>query len=211
MFRFSLASLLLTVTFAGILVAVLVAPRSTVPRLFSCAEVNSLTLAEAANYFADMGEERATQELILIANRSPSHLIRAGLVCRILWRGSNEPIRPPLHCVYMNFEYEPSKLNAWPLYPLAVSGESFFALDMEYLGGGEMEQIDEYIKHCRKHGTFTKHLNRLPTRATTLVDAKNLIKSTRWVTEFNGRDDSSSIRCIQHQTKSLAGTSKNAR
>ena len=157
---------------------------------------DSRKLAETINYFVERGELASAQELAVLSKQSTTCMIRAGLVCRILWQNADSPIRPSFHCVYLNFEFEKSKLETWPLYPLAKSNETYFVLDEEYLGCSEMEQVEDYIKHCQQEGEFLRTPVSVPTSAQALDDAKDLIGSNRWSEEFSGSKDKSSARCV---------------
>ena len=158
--------------------------------------------AEAINYFVAKGETAAAQELTALSGQSSTAcVIRAGLVCRILWQSEDNPIRPPYHCAYLNFEFDTSKLDKWPVYPLANSNGTYFQPDQEWLVGGEMELSEEYIKHCRKRGIFLRTAVLVPNRAQAIGAAKKLIDSNRWKAEFEGGDAKSLSDCVLRQAE----------
>jgi hypothetical protein len=161
---------------------------SFTPSVFRDKEFTCASLAEAVNYYINIGEDSAIFELKrLTYDNKPitdqnyfSISGRIGWMCRILFQSkTNEPLRPPgLGALHLPYNTMP--LKNWPLYPLEQSGNSFFILSEGYLLSGLPENISKYIDYCRQNGTFRKTKVTIPTQEEAKKDATALRNSHAW-------------------------------
>ena len=109
-----------------------------VPDLFVRAEFTSKGLAEAANYFVQLGETRSYKKLSelasneycawplsLLQDHSFSKSTRVCWMCRILYEPKKQS---PLNSPDLPVTMPRMPLDRWPIFPLARSGDSFFVL-----------------------------------------------------------------------------------
>jgi hypothetical protein len=157
-----------------------------VPRLFQEKEFTAASFADAVNHFVALGEDAAIQELRGLATdtltdfkRDFSFNTRIGWMCRVLFETKSESLRPPgfgaLHLPYNTMPDE-----SWPLYPVALSGSTYFVLSEGYSLAGEPEDPKAYIDYCRRTGVFRKKQVKVPTKAEALRDAAALRHSAAW-------------------------------
>jgi hypothetical protein len=71
-------------------------------------------------------------------------------------------------------------LGKWPLYPVALSGSTYFVLSEGYELGGIAEDPKRYIDYCRDNGAFREKAIPKPTKAQALKDLKALKESDAW-------------------------------
>jgi hypothetical protein len=156
-------------------------------KLFSEKSFNAASLAEAANHFIDLGESSAVKELstmasddIYSAKLEFSINERIGWICRIIFEPkAGKALRPPLYGGLMLPENTmPEK--SWPLYPVALSGSTYFVLSEGYILAGVAEKPIEYIRYCQNDGTFRKSRVVLPQKDQALKDANALRQSKAW-------------------------------
>jgi hypothetical protein len=67
-------------------------------------------------------------------------------------------------------------LTTWPIYPVAVSGTSYFVLSEGYLVAGEPEDPKEYLRYCRTNGKFRSERVPIPTRVDALKNLETIRK-----------------------------------
>jgi len=168
-----------------------------VPSFFSEEEFTSASFAEAINHYVGIGERAAVKELRQLKQphgRVFPNLIhvnvRIGLLCRVLFEpNGGEPIRPPsyggllfLGGAGMEYTRWADIRNNWPLFPVALSGSTYFVLSDKYWweGFGGPEDAKDYISYCHKHGIFRKSMVKVPTKAEAMDDAAALRRSTEW-------------------------------
>ncbi len=173
----------------------LILPPQDLPRRFLQADYNSRDLSQAANYFISMGEEKAFEKLSSLASfngaerrwalaaASPkvtsfSLNSRLSWMCRILYepRGA-EPLRPPR---FGALSLPAMPLEKWPLYPLVLSGDTYFVLGDGYNLAGLAESLTAYMDYCRTVGVFRKKTLPLPDRKQALRDCALLTTSENW-------------------------------
>jgi hypothetical protein len=156
------------------------------PPLFQNRNFTAGSFAETVNHFVVLGEDAAIQELRNLTlekiNDSQSSLDvhqRIGWVCRVLFEGKTKSLRPPgLGQPHLPFNTMPS--HNWPLYPVALSGLTYFVLCEGYFLAGVAEDPSHYIEFCQKEGVFRNELVYLPTRSRALADAAALRRSAAW-------------------------------
>ena|ERR1043166_1532690 len=160
------------------------------PKLFQQKRFTAASFAEAANRFISLGEEAAVQELRgMTLDHSKdfsdhrgewSVNERIGWMCRVLFEPkTNAFVRPPAFGG-LSLPYNTMPFTNWPLYPVVLSGSSYFVLSEGYSLGGVPEDPKEYIDHCRKVGAFRKTKVAIPTRAQAQKDATALRQSKAW-------------------------------
>jgi hypothetical protein len=71
-------------------------------------------------------------------------------------------------------------LTAWPLYPVARSGSTYFVLSEGYDLGGVPEDPKAYLKHCQTKGKFRSERIPTPTRSQALKDLEQLRQTEAW-------------------------------
>jgi hypothetical protein len=164
---------------------------SDVPKLFLQDSFNARDLAQAMNYFVALGEERASQKLASLSHDRWADFRRSGRtgfsrneriawVCRILYQPKgNEPLRPPAFGGIASLP-NAMPLAEWPLYPLALSGDTYFVLGRGYSLAGRPEFIGSYTFFCRKHGVFRKAPVAVPDKWQALKDFELLTNSKKW-------------------------------
>lgn len=161
--------------------------RAEMPKLFREGAFTCATLAEAADHYVALGEEVAIKELeSLIVDWLTdfkgdfSRNERIGWVCRILFQPKGKtPLRPPGFGGH-RLPWNSMPLTRWPLYPVAVSGKSFFVLSEGYNLGGSPEDPRHYLKYCRTNGRFRTERVPKPSRLQALKDLGKLHRSEGW-------------------------------
>ena len=114
------------------------------PKLFRERPFNAATLAIAVNHFVAVGQEAAIKELAELGTAEPLRdgvypAERVGWMCRVLFEPKgHEPLRPPMYGA-LQLPYKSMPLAKWPLFPVALSGSSYFVLSEGYLLKGEAE------------------------------------------------------------------------
>jgi hypothetical protein len=69
----------------------------------------------------------------------------------------------------------------WPLYPVALSGSSYFVIDAGIIiGASNPEDAASYLQYCRESGVFRTTQVPLPTRTQAVDDAAALRTSRAW-------------------------------
>jgi hypothetical protein len=164
----------------------------TVPQLFRSDEFNSRMIAESANYFIGIGEEKAIEELLQLTpsddepfgrkntkNGVRLDRNRAAWMLRILYLPKQRYIRQPLFGG-LSLPRETMSLDDWPLYPLAESEDVYFVLSDGYMLAGVAERISDYAAHCKENGTFRKKKVTVPTSESAKKALSSLYSSQRW-------------------------------
>jgi len=150
------------------------------PELFRKEAFTRATFAEAVNYFAGMGEDRALKELNRVASARGNYSGRITWVCRVLFDPKGkEPLREPA------FGWDEDRPNGmsmrdWPRYPVVVSGSSCFVFNQSYTIFGYPEPLHDYVDYCRQAGVFRKTLLPVPTREQSIKDENALQKTWAW-------------------------------
>jgi len=166
--------------------------RADVPKLFTERNFTSVTLVDAVNHFVTIGEGDSVKELQeIISNeaadtnwlfsRGFSVNERIGWVCRILFESKDgSPLRPPeFGKLDLPKKFMPA--DKWPLYPLALSGSTYFVLAQNYTAdGSKLESAEDYIAYCEQNGVFRKTPISIPTKAEAAKDALALRQCAAW-------------------------------
>jgi hypothetical protein len=159
------------------------------PRLFEQKEFTAAGLAEAVNHFIALGEKAAVKELLglesdFITECSRDFRVneRIGWVCRILFQPKTEPIRPPGYGALDLPDSMVRDSKNWPLFPIALSGSTYFVLSEGYSLEGKAERPRDYIDHCQRVGVFRTKPIPVPTKQRAMADAKTLRESAVWKT-----------------------------
>jgi hypothetical protein len=179
-----------------------------VPKLFSQKSFTSANLAEAVNHYVAIGEAASLKEFQqLSAQESSSQELfggkgfsvneRIGWLCRILYepRGISpltapksgtvatpvtSPLRPPKFGV-LDLPEKTMPAGQWPLYPVALSGSTYFVLKQGYTDdGGTPEKLTHYLAYCQNNGVFRKMPVAVPTREQAGADIAHFRHSSEW-------------------------------
>lgn len=143
-------------------------------------------IAEAANHFIALGKRDGLAELRGLASiRNSAGFVdgydRFGYLCRILFLPrESKSLREPAFGVLNSLPYASMTEKDWPLFPVALSGSSYFVLGEGYVIGGFPEYPLQYIDYCDRNGTFRTTKVPVPTRAQALADAEALSNSPAW-------------------------------
>src|SRR5271154_3271760 len=114
--------------------------RAEIPKLFCQPEFSSVTLVDAANHFIAIGETATAKELEGIAANDATNQTgmfsrnneRIGWMCRMLFEPKGRsPLRAPKFGK-LSLPEESLTLEKWPLYPLVLSGSTYFVLSEKY-------------------------------------------------------------------------------
>ncbi len=157
-----------------------------VPRLFQEKDFTSASFAEAVNYFVALGEDAAVVELRGLATGPADSKLgfslneRIGWMCRVLFEAKAGSLRAPRFGA-LNLPYHTMPDTSWPLYPVALSGSTYFVLSQGYSGTGIPEDLKAYIQYCRQTGTFRNKPVTVPTKARAIADAATLRQSAAWL------------------------------
>ncbi len=175
----------------------LLLPPADLPKLFVQPGFNSRNLAEAANYFIAMGEDRAFAKLASL-EVSPSNWTwnwslaygrtsfsldsRVMWMCRMLYepKGSVPLRNPKIGCILPFTTFTTTSLEPWPLFPLVLSGESYFLLGGIQDISGTPESAVGYLQYCRSNGSFRAKPVALLSRKQSLKDIALLTQSEKW-------------------------------
>jgi hypothetical protein len=159
-------------------------PTAEVPALFREQAFTCATLAEAVNHYVALGEAAAARELASLAGHDEVGGLdlneRVGWVCRILFQPKGtKPLQPPAFGA-LALPYNSMPLSRWPLFPVALSGSTYFVLSEGYWLAGVAERLEDYLQYCRRDGRFREAPVPLPTRAGALRDLEQLRGSPEW-------------------------------
>jgi hypothetical protein len=160
------------------------------PQLFRQRAFTAASFAEAVNHFIEVGEDTAVEELRgLVIDRIKDHRDhrgewsvneRIGWMCRVLFLPKTNTLIDPPRFGALELPVETMPLSSWPLYPIALSGSTYFVLAQGYSLGGASQDPKHYIDDCRKAGAFRKTKVTVPTKAQALKDAAALRQSKVW-------------------------------
>jgi hypothetical protein len=180
------------------------------PELLKSKSFSPAMLAEAVNYYVALGEAGAYKELAA-ASRTLSDSFdsretrdRVSWVLRILYEPVGTPLRAPF---YQRLAVPMSMYTAWPvpadwpLFPVALSGSTYFVLSNtpELISVGEPESATHYLEYCRGSGKFRRKLVLVPTREDANKDAEALFGSVAWkAVRWDGDEES---RAFQYETR----------
>ncbi len=161
--------------------------KAGLPELFKRKEFTCDTLAVAANYYIELGEDRAIKELKMLEEdfgasmkRGFQRNERIGWVCRIVFNGARgKPLRPPMYGG-LSLPRLTMPLERWPLYPVAESDGVFFVLSEGYSLAGVAERVSDYIDYCKSTGTFRKAKVKVPTQGEAIKAFKAFKDDKRW-------------------------------
>ena len=166
--------------------------RAESPQLFRERNFTSKIFAEAVNHFVSIGESGAVKELcdlrldwtqnFQVERSGFSVNERIGWMCRVLFQAKGkEPLLPPMFGAN-TLPYRSMPLKSWPMYPIALSGNTYFVLSQGYSfeGFGGPEDPKSYIDYCRTAGNFRKIPIPIPTREEALRDVAALRQSPAW-------------------------------
>lgn len=155
------------------------------PEFFRSPQMNCAMIAEAVNHFVALGKRDGLAELRGLASvRNSAGYVdgydRFGYVCRILFLPrDSEPLREP-RFGGLGLPDELTANKDWPLFPVALSGSSYFVLGEGYTLGGFPEYPLQYIDYCDQNGTFRTTKVPIPTKSQALADAEALRNSPAW-------------------------------
>ena len=168
-----------------VLLALQVAGGET-PRLFKQKKFTAAIFAEAVNHFVALGEEASVKELLSMeVDDSDFHTNhwsvneRIGWMCRVLFEAkTDEALHRPAFGALWNLPPMPAK--DWPLFPVALSGSTYFVLSEGYSLAGVPDRPKFYIEYCRKSGVFRTKPVVVPTGKQAVKDAEALHESSQW-------------------------------
>ncbi len=159
---------------------------AAVPRLFQERDFTTASFADAVNHFITLGEDASVRELRGLATDSITDFKRGfsvneriGWMCRVLFEAKTESLRPPRYGA-LSLPYHTMPDKSWPLYPVALSGSTYFVLSEGYSLGGRAEDPKAYIEYCHQTGVFRKKPITVPTKTQALADASALRQSAAW-------------------------------
>jgi len=188
MFFHWVAAVCLWASLSGILLNVGCRAPAT-PQLFLQKTFTAASFAEAANHFVNLGEGAAVRQLRGLALDQRKDLTehdgwsvneRIGWMCRVLFEEkTNTFIRPP-GFGELSLPWNTMPLTSWPLYPVALSGSTYFVLSEGYSLNGIAEDPKDYIQYCRTNGVFRKTILVVPTREIAMKDVAALRQSKAW-------------------------------
>lgn len=157
-----------------------------VPRLFQEKDFTATSFANAVNHFVALGEDSAVHELQGLATDNFTDFKlgfnvneRVGWMCRVLFETMTESLRAPRFGA-LSLPYQTMPDKSWPLYPVALSGSTYFVLSEGYSLGGKAEDPKAYIEYCRQTGVFRKKPVSVPSKTQALQDAAALRPSAAW-------------------------------
>jgi len=162
--------------------------RAEIPKLFCQPEFNSVTLVDAANHFIAIGEQAAVKELEDIAANDATNQTwmfsrgneRIGWMCRMIFEPKGRsPLRAPEYGRLCLPEKQMT-LAKWPLFPVALSGSTYFILSEKYVTDQVPEDPKHYIEYCRANGRFRTTPIAMSTKEQAMKDAANLRQSDLW-------------------------------
>jgi hypothetical protein len=169
--------------------------RADVPKLFSEQAFNCATLADAVNHFVGLGEDAAVKELEQLSEieaaeadqnrgfntRGFSINERVAWVCRILFEPKKGAyIRAPKFGK-LNLPEKYMPIAKWPLYPVALSGTTYFVLCESYSDDNNTpEEPKHYIEYSKANGKFRTTPVKVADSAQVLKDAAALRQSPPW-------------------------------
>lgn len=159
---------------------------SAIPRLFQQKEFTAASFAEAINYYVDLGEVAAVNELQNLAENSSRSFRgsfdineRIGWICRVLFEPKSGSL-PPLTGGALLLPYHTMPAKSWPLFPVALSGSTYFVLSEGNLMDEFWDKSTYFINFSRNNGVFIKTRVRVPTKLQALEDAARLRQSEAW-------------------------------
>ena len=159
------------------------------PRLFKQKEFTAATFAEAVNHFVALGEDASVKELLSMEVDNWSSTVhsnnlwsvneRIGWMCRVLFEAKTDEAlhRPAFGALW---PLPPLPPKDWPLFPVALSGSTYFVLSEGYSLAGVPDRPKFYIEYCRKSGVFRTKAVVVPTRKQAVKDAEALHESSQW-------------------------------
>jgi hypothetical protein len=173
--------------------------RAEVPKLFREQAFTCATLADAVNHFVGLGEDAAVKELQELACvedaeaeknrgfnvRGFSINERITWVCRILFEPKSGPkslpyLRAP-RFGKLNLPEKFMPIWKWPLYPVVLSGSTYFVLGESYSDDNHtLEDAKHYITYCKDNGNFRKTPVKVAAKAQVLKDVAALKQSEPW-------------------------------
>ncbi len=161
------------------------------PKLFTEKNFTSATLAEAANHYIAIGEASSLKELEQLAAQENSAAEyfqgkgfsvgeRIGWVCRIVYQPRDRfPLRAPKFGE-LPMPEKTMPAEKWPLFPVALSGSTYFVLKQGYAPHGTPEEVTHYLAYCKRNGIFRNTQVAVPTKEQAATDAAALRKSLPW-------------------------------
>jgi len=162
-----------------------------VPKLFTQKSFTSANIAEAVNRYVAIGEASAVKELQQLAAQDPNAndnflskgfnvKERAGWVCRILYEpNGHTPLRAP-RFGELALPEKSMPAEKWPLYPVVLSGSTYFVLKQGYTADGTPEEMAHYLKYCKNNGLFRKTPVAVPTKEQAETDIATFRQSAPW-------------------------------
>ncbi|MBL8515821.1 MAG: hypothetical protein JNM76_02535 [Betaproteobacteria bacterium] len=150
-------------------------------------------IAHAVNGLVARGERDALQHLRATGDQArPRARIRTFeerrfWLLRLLYQPpAGTPLRPP-RIGELLLPNAWKSLRAWPMFPLAESGKSWFVLAEGHVLIGKAESYEEYLAYCRAAGRFRSQLLPVPTPAEALADAEALEQAASWLASDQGK------------------------
>jgi hypothetical protein len=197
--------------------------QADVPKLFTEKNFTSATLAEAANHYIAIGEAATLKELAQVAAQENSAgeyfqgkgfsvSERIGWVCRIIYQPRDgAPLRAP-RFGDLTLPEKTMPAEKWPLFPVALSGSTYFVLKQGYAPHGTPEELTHYLAYCKKNGVFRNTQVAMPTKEQAQADAAALRQSAPWLAiEWENNDgynfpmgEQLTFGFIQKQAKAIA-------
>jgi len=185
----------MTRLFILLLVMTMGTGRAEVPKLFRERAFTCVTLANAANYFIGLGEDAAVKELEQLSEveaaeaeqnrgfdtRGFSINERIGWVCRILFEPKGVPYLRAPKFGKLNIPERYMPIAKWPLYPIALSGSTYFVMAESYSDDNNTpEKPKHYIKYCVENGNFRKTPVKIASKVQIFKNADALRQSAPW-------------------------------
>jgi hypothetical protein len=151
--------------------------------LFAPQKLSCRDWTEVANYYIDLGEDKAVDSLVQETISHPKNKVntRVCLICRILFQPKGKhPLRPPA-LGDLSLPRMTMPLSSWPEFPLVQQDGVWFVLDENYKQEGVPERAGLYIDYCRKNGRFRIEKLAVPTAQQAVDAVKSLQASKRWM------------------------------
>ena len=175
------------------------------PEFLSQRDPTCACFARAVNHFVALGESKGLNELNRLADRCQSWMsphegqhpnyslqeidamqrmtLRIGEVCRVLFEQKGaQPLDRPGFGLLVDVPMRSMTEDRWPLFPVVLSGKTYFVLGEGYDFIGPPARLQDYIAYCSENGRYRAKPVHVPTREQALRDADLLRHSHRWRT-----------------------------
>lgn len=149
-------------------------------RNLSCAD-----WARVANYYVELGEEKAAADLIERTSPNPKKFAisntHACHIARLIYEAkSGQPLRPPRLGAATLADGTSSGYEGWPCFPFAYQNGAWFLIADGYQLAGLQETVGNYLAYLKKEGRFRKILYPVPTAKQAEAAYERLVLDKRW-------------------------------